>query len=185
MTDLNPAQIKNFPLDNPKARLYLCRRKDRAEVLYVVESNYVYDAKTRKTRTYTRYLGRVVKGTYYTQAQYRAAFTKNGKIRALPDDAQLPKTRLRPTKHRTEKSLIDREKVKGLPQDPFLQFMQRGEHLYVFRRAYYILEGRRKEQRLYVGQIKNFRFYTMEEYRQKFNKNRRAAIKATHQESQP
>ena len=182
MSNPTPDTIEGFPSDNPRARLYLCRRKGRSDILYVVESSYVYERKLKKTRTYTRYLGRVVNGVYYTLEEYKKTFTRNGKIRAVPKDATLPKSRARPTVHRKEKSLIDRALIKGLPDDLFLQFMQRGSHLYVIKREYYIQDGRRREKRTYIGQVKNNRFYTMEEYRQKFTKNHRVLTRLKNQE---
>ncbi len=173
MSDIPLEKIKNYPLDNPKARLYLSKRDGRKAVLYVVESDYMYDPKLKKSRTYTRYLGRVVDGVYYTQAEYRKTFTKSGTLRAIPEDATLPKSRIRPTRHRSEKNLIDRDRIKGLPKNPFLQFAQKGEHLYVFTREYYIQDGKRKERRTYIGQVKDLRFYTMEQYKNRFNKNQR------------
>lgn len=182
MSDLSLEQIKNYPYDNPKARLYLCKRAGRKEILYVVESDYLFDPKSKRTKTYTRYLGRVVDGVYYTQEEYRKTFTKRGTLRLIPEDASLPKSRIRPTRHRTEKNKIDRDKVKNLPQNPFLQFVQKGEHLYVFTREYYIQDGKRKEKRTYIGQIKDSRFYTMEQYKKKFNKNQRVKSRLTNQE---
>jgi hypothetical protein len=182
MSDLSVDKIKNFPRDNHKARLYLCKREGRKDVLYVVESDYIYEPKTKKTRTYTRYLGRVVEGVYYTQSEYRKTFTKRGTLRAIPEDASLPRSRIRPTRHRAEKNIVDRDKVKGLPKNPFLQFAQKGEHLYVFTREYYIQDGRRKEKRTYIGQIKDLRFYTMEQYKKKFNKNQRVSTRLKSQE---
>lgn len=79
MTRPDPKSITNFPLQNPRARI-VCERGR----LYVCERTYCWDSKS-KTQTEDRiYIGRIIDGVYYTMAEYRRRFKRNGELRAVP-----------------------------------------------------------------------------------------------------
>ena len=64
-----------------------------------------------------------------------------------------------------------------LPHDSTLQFQRQGDNIYVFKREYYFLGNVRKESRRYIGKVKDGRFYTMTEYKEKFDRYGRKRVK--------
>lgn len=75
----NPAQVKNFPLANRKARIV----KDR-NFVRVIERVYYWDSEKKRGSEKRIYLGYIVDGSYYTNEQYVALFNRNGKRRLVP-----------------------------------------------------------------------------------------------------
>ena len=73
---LDPKKIKNFPLDNPKAKI-VCQRG----VYYVCERHYYWDSTKKAGREDRVYIGRIVDDTFYTTEQYKAKFKRDGSPR--------------------------------------------------------------------------------------------------------
>ena len=73
---IDPARIKNFPLDNPKAKI-VCQRG----VYYVCERHYYWDSTKKAGREDRVYIGRIVDDTFYTTEQYKAKFKRDGSPR--------------------------------------------------------------------------------------------------------
>lgn len=74
----DPKTVKNFPLDNPKASIVVERGK-----LYVVERTHLWDSEKKRKSEQRFYLGRIVDGVYYTTADYRRKFKRDGSLRVI------------------------------------------------------------------------------------------------------
>lgn len=179
MDKITKEQVKNFPLDNERARISLIDGK-----YYVVVREHYFDKTLKASRTKTQYLGRIVDLVYYSMEEYHQKFKRNGQLRTpvIPtssadgaasstDVITLPKKRIRPTKRRVKNSIVDLAKVKNFPDNPYLKIVKKGEHIYVIESEHYIKNGKRCENRRYVGKIVKNRFYTMEEYKQTFKRD--------------
>lgn len=170
--------IKNFPAAKD-ALLVEIQGK-----LYVVIYKRIKDSSTGKLTTQSEYLGRVIDNVFYTMSDYHRLFMRNGKKRVSLSDSissiERPKSRIKPTVHRAEKSFIDRDKIKHLPDDPFLQFKRCGKHLYVVKREYYLELGVRKEKQTYIGKVVNNCFYSMDEYRKIFKRDGTKKLKRSY-----
>lgn len=81
---LSPAEVKGFPIDNPKAKIV----KDRGQVR-VVERHYYWDKVKGRGLEKRTYIGYVVDGVYYSNEQYRAKFMRTGKKRVVPRELEV------------------------------------------------------------------------------------------------
>lgn len=176
MDELPVTAIANYLKDNPKAKIARIKRKE-GYVTYVIERSFSYDKKTKKRTTVTSYLGRIVENVFYTMDEYKALFKKDGSLRTIPQEAVRPEKRTTATAHNAEALWIDRSRIIRLPHDSTLQFQRQGDNIYVFKREYYFLGNVRKESRRYIGKVKDGRFYTMTEYKEKFDRYGRKRVK--------
>ena len=94
---LDPKSIKNFPLDNPKAKI-VCQRG----VYYVCERHYYWDSTKKAGREDRVYIGRIVDDVFYTTEQYKAKFKRDGSPRIF----ERPKNRPYHRKTATPKNSV-------------------------------------------------------------------------------
>ena len=181
MSSLTPAVIKNFPVDNPKARIFESKKNGLVTAVYVVERYNLLDRRSGKYRRVTVTIGRIVDNTYYTMEDYHSLFKRNGSARtALSEEVKRPVARLRPTvRTRGKSKSINRSCIKNLPEGNNITLARSKDRLYVIKREYYVDEnGKRKDNKHYLGQVVNNRFYTTQEYKEKFSKGVRMKRKA-------
>ncbi len=76
MDQITKEQVKNFPLDNERARISLIDGK-----YYVVVREHYFDKTLKASRTKTQYLGRIVDLVYYSMEEYHQKFKRNGQLR--------------------------------------------------------------------------------------------------------
>lgn len=74
----DPRGVKNFPLDNPKAKIVLERGR-----LYVCEREYYWDSEKQRGCENRLYLGRIVDGVFYTTEEYKRKFKRTGELRVV------------------------------------------------------------------------------------------------------
>lgn len=74
----DPREVKNFPLDNPLAKIVCERGK-----FYVCERKHYWNSETQKSAEERIYIGRIVDGVYYSLADYRRLFKRDGTLRAV------------------------------------------------------------------------------------------------------
>lgn len=77
-TKPDPRSIKNFPLDNDKAKIVCERGK-----LYVCERRHYWNSETKKKSEERLYIGRIVDGVYYTIEEYKRKFKRDGSLRVI------------------------------------------------------------------------------------------------------
>lgn len=181
MSSINPASIKHFPLENHKARIFESKKNGLVSAVYVVERYNLLDGRSGKYKRVTVTIGRIVDNTYYTMEEYHSAFKRDGSARTpLSEDVKRPVSRIRPTiRTRGKSKSIDRSLIKNFPEGNNITLCRSGERLYVIKREYYVDEnGKRKDNKHYLGQVVNNRFYTTEEYKDKFSKGANMKRKA-------
>jgi hypothetical protein len=181
MSSISPASVKNFPVDNPKARIFESKKNGLVTAVYVVERYNLLDRRSGKYRRVSVTIGRIVDNCYYTMEDYHSLFKRDGSVRtALSEKVKRPVARLRPTVRTKGKSMsIDRSVIKNLPEGNNITLCRSKDRLYVIKREYYVDEnGKRKDNKHYLGQVVNNRFYTTQEYKEKFSKGVRMKRKA-------
>lgn len=80
--------MKNFPFDNPLAKIVCERGK-----FYVCERKHYWNSETQKSAEERIYIGRIVDGVYYSMADYRRLFKRDGTLRAVERPKNRPYTR--------------------------------------------------------------------------------------------
>ncbi len=101
---VRPESVEGFPHTNERARIV----RDRDQ-LRVVERRYYWDTEKRRGMEKRKYIGYVVDGVYYSNAEYRKTFTRSGAKRAAaqrepappvmdahPMDVAVPALKMRP-----------------------------------------------------------------------------------------
>ena len=167
------SQIKNFP--NQKG---LTSYKKQGKI-YIVKESKIRDLKSEKLVTKRTIVGRIIDSTYYSMDEFHAKFKRDLSLRE-PDNA-LP---TRKKAHTLEKSLkrhnLELKDIKNMPKMDNLSVFKQDGFLYVLIRKSYIQDGKRKEQRTYLGKIIDSKFYTMEQCKLLNNKARSKQYKNQH-----
>lgn len=109
VTKPDPKTIKNFPLDNDKAKIVIERGK-----LYVCERHHYWDSETQKKSEERLYIGRIVDGVYYTMAEYKMKFKRDGSLRVMERPKNRPYHRKVATQVQEQASAIEPEIVTEL-----------------------------------------------------------------------
>lgn len=167
-----PQDIKNFPSDNPKARVM---RIGNNLYVAVLEKKVSQAGKVvRANRT----LGKVVDNVFYTMDEYHALFKRDGTPRVAVKDVEkrtyirkTPVDERKPIKPRRRADLPDPSTIENYPHDVEKSriIMEAGK-LKVVVTSYYRLNGSGRHVYTYLGRIVDGRFYTNEEYAATFDK---------------
>ena len=170
----DPKKIKNFPRD-PAARIRVCNGHT-----YVVHYEYLQEPGGR-TRLRTIMLGKIIGRRYYTAAEYRLKFTGSGKPRIPAARSVRPcvrRKRSTPAAYHWKRrsDLPAPESIENFPLDNprarivVLKDKAGREKMYVCASTYVRYDGRGHEKRVYLGVIRNGRFYAMGEYKRLFGR---------------
>lgn len=175
MTDkIDTTKIKNFPSNNPNARL-----TKKGKHLYVTES-YVraFNENGAKLCSY-KIIGKVVDNRYYSMEEYLQKFKRNGEPR-IPE----PKTPNRSYVRTKPFSEVKRKAPKyaeGLPAPAMVKNFPHdveGARIVRVQKIYYVVttryfreNGSGRHQYTYLGRVVDGEFFTMEQYRKLFKRN--------------
>jgi len=166
--------IKNFPADNPNARL-----TRHGKHLYVTES-YVraFNENGAKLCSY-KIIGKVMDNCYYPIEEYRRLFKRNGEPR-IPKPKEpnrtyvrkKPLSEIRRKAPRYSDSIPDSLKVKNFPHEvDGARIIKIKQVFYVVTTRYYRENGHSRHQYTYLGRVVDGEFFTTEQYRRLFKRN--------------
>ena len=170
----NPQEVENYPHHIERA---IISRKS-AENFYVVIRQKGDDNKWHET-----ILGRIIDGRYYSMEEYHQTFHRSYKDnrRRLGETEETPAPTRKYIRHKplTERRLKDGivlPKPEEIENFPFevegARLLMNKKVLYVVTSTFYkTADGKRKEDRRYLGRVVNGRFYTTDEYRTLFKRD--------------
>lgn len=177
MTDkLNRDEVKNYPSDLPNT--YIAARPRGDKVHYYVMQYQTRQGEDGKNRMKPVIIGKVVDRHYYSMEEHKRLFKRDGTRR--PDESTqragrkrtyTRRTPLRELNTRRQEGLPDISTIKNFPIDnPRARIVRVQDVLYVIASTYLTIDGRHKEQRLYLGRIIDGAFVSTEEYRTKYGR---------------
>lgn len=171
---IDTSKIKNFPYDNPNARL---TKKGRP--LYVTES-YVraFNENGAKLCSY-KIIGKVVDNCYYSMKEYQQKFKRNGEPRLpepkTPNHSYVRAKTFSEVKRKAPKyaeGLPDAATVKNFPHEvEGARIVRVHKIYYVVTTRYYRENGTGRHQYTYLGRVVDGEFFTMEQYCKLFKRN--------------
>lgn len=165
--------IKDFPYDNPNAKIV---KRGKTPHLTVVERHQSFDV-NGKYRDSQLSIGKIVDNRFYSMEEYQQLFKRNGEARGIPAQRAV-RTYVR--KHAYDAAKYAKpfnpdypkpEDIANYPFDiPKAKVIKVNTTFYVAITNNYFDNGKRKCERKLLGRIVDNRFYTIEEYRVKFNR---------------
>ncbi len=164
-----PSDIAGFPFDNPDARI---TRKNGNILYVVVRKNLIIDGKKIRREII---LGRIIDGTYYPMDEYHRLFHRTGR---KINDIETPQP-VKPGKKNPSRGKRRDGTLMPQPQDienfPFeiegaRPLVVSGNLYVVTSRFYKTADGKRKEERHYLGRVIEGRYYSRDEYRATFDR---------------
>ncbi len=166
------SQIKNFPTEKG-----LTTYKKQGKI-YIVKESKIRDLKSEKLVTKRTIVGRIVDSSYYSMDEFHAKFKRDLSLREIPENAQPTRKKAHTLKKSLKRHNLELKDIKNMPKMDNLSVFKQDGFLYVLIRKSYIQDGKRKEQRTYLGKIIDSKFYTMEQCKLLNNKARSKQYKS-------